>query len=117
MAGTAADFLTLLECLRKGGAPILTEQSVKALTQSATGDMEINLMGPGWSFGLGVAVLTDAVLANTPQMNGSWHWSGAYGHSWFVDPQRRLSVVALTNTAIAGMIGSFPDALRDAVCI
>ncbi len=40
---------------------------------------------------------------------------GAYGHSWFVDPARGLSVVALTNTLYEGMDGAFVDELRDAV--
>ena len=33
----------------------------------------------------------------------------------FVDPARELSVVMLSNTAVAGMIGPFPDAVRDAI--
>lgn len=40
---------------------------------------------------------------------------GAYGHSWFVDPEHRLTVVALTNTAFEGMSGAFPQEIRDAV--
>ena len=52
--------------------------------------------------GLGVAVLKDPELAESPASAGTWRWGGAYGHSWFVDPVRRLSVVALTNTAVAG---------------
>lgn len=40
-----------------------------------------------------------------------WHlvlgW--VYGHSWFVDPVRKLmTVVALTNTGLEGMNGQFP---------
>ncbi|MBO8043933.1 serine hydrolase, partial [Pseudomonas aeruginosa] len=46
---------------------------------------------------------------------GTWRWGGAYGHSWFVDPVRGLSVVALTNTLYEGMDGAFVDQLRDAV--
>jgi hypothetical protein len=32
-----------------------------------------------------------------------------------VDPRRELSVVLLTNTAVAGMVGPLPDAIRDAI--
>ena len=39
----------------------------------------------------------------------------SYGTNFWVDPVAGLSVVALTNTAVAGMTGSFPMALRDAV--
>jgi CubicO group peptidase (beta-lactamase class C family) len=59
-------------------------------------------------------VLHDPFLDGSPQSVGSWRWGGVYGHSWFVDPARQLSVVLLTNTAIVGMIGALPDAIRDA---
>jgi CubicO group peptidase (beta-lactamase class C family) len=45
---------------------------------------------------------------------GTWLWGGVYGCSWFVDPASELSVVVLTNTAVTGMLGPFPDAVRDA---
>jgi hypothetical protein len=32
-----------------------------------------------------------------------------------VDPAKKITVVALTNTAPEGMAGKFPDGLRDAV--
>lgn len=34
---------------------------------------------------------------------------------WFADPAQRLVVVGLTNTAIEGMMGGFPIAVRDAI--
>ena len=115
MVGTAPDFLAFLEALRMGGAPLLKPESVEALTTNAIGDLRVNAVGPGWGFGLGVAVLKDPELAESPESAGTWRWGGAYGHSWFVDPVRRLSVVALTNTAVAGMNGPYPEAIRDAV--
>ncbi len=57
----------------------------------------------------------DRVRAASPESNGTWRWGGAYGHSWFVDPARALSVVALTNTLYEGMSGRFVGDLRDAV--
>ena len=70
---------------------------------------------PGWGFGFGGAVLVDPSAASTPQSPGTWQWGGVYGHSWFVDPQRRLTVVALTNTALEGLYGRFPIDVRDAI--
>jgi CubicO group peptidase (beta-lactamase class C family) len=40
---------------------------------------------------------------------------GTYGHSWFVDPKKYLSVVAFTNTALEGMSGQFTVDLCEAV--
>jgi CubicO group peptidase (beta-lactamase class C family) len=41
-------------------------------------------------------------------------WGGVYGTHFWVDPKEGLSVVVLTNTAVAGMIGAFPSALQRA---
>lgn len=114
MVGTADDFLRFLEALRKGGAPILERRSVQAMLTNQIGDLQ-TLLGPGTGFGLGFAVITDPDTAQTPQSPGAITWGGVYGHNWFVDPQRRLSVVSLTNTALEGMNGAFPAALRAAI--
>jgi CubicO group peptidase (beta-lactamase class C family) len=70
---------------------------------------------PGFGFGLGFSVLRDPLLAGSPESPGTWRWGGAYGHSWFVDRQQRLSVVAFTNTLYEGMSGRFVADVRDAV--
>jgi CubicO group peptidase (beta-lactamase class C family) len=115
MVGTASDFRVFLEALRAGGGPVLAPASVEALTTNAIGDITVNAMPEGWGFGLGVSVLKDPRPSGTPQSPGTWQWGGAYGHAWFVDPARNLTVVTLTNTALAGMVGPFPDSIRDAV--
>ncbi len=113
LVGTAGDFLAFLETMRNGGAPILTAQGTASLSTNAIADLSIFL--PGWKFGLGWALLEDPSLAGTPQSRGSWTWGGVYGNLWFVDPAREISAVILTNTSVAGMVGTFPDAIRDAV--
>lgn len=113
MNGTAGDVLKLLEAVRMGGGPVLRPETTRAMTADAI--MGIDTTRPGWGWGLGFAVLRDPAVAQTPQAVGTWRWGGVYGHSWFVDPSAELTVVALTNTAIAGMAGDFPDAVRDAI--
>jgi CubicO group peptidase (beta-lactamase class C family) len=115
MNGTAGDVHRFLEVIRTGGKPILSSSSISAMMASSTGSMA-TLQGPGWGFGYGSwAVLVDRKAANTPQSNGTIQWGGVYGHNWFVDPSRKLTVVALTNTAFEGMNGQFAVALRDAI--
>jgi CubicO group peptidase (beta-lactamase class C family) len=70
---------------------------------------------PPWGFGYGWAVLDDPRRAGSPQAAGTIQWGGAYGHSWFVDPKNRLTVVVFTNTAFEGMSGKFPIEIRNAV--
>ena len=113
MSGTAEDFMRFLEGMRTGGAPILSRSSVAQLSTVKPGDFEVSI--PGWKWALGWPVLVDPSRTGTPQSPGSWLWGGVYGNSWFVDPRRELSVVLLTNTAIAGMAGPLPDAIRDAI--
>lgn len=115
MAGTADDYISFLETLRKGGSPLLKADSVKLLSDNQIGDIVVTATPPGWGFSLGFSVLKDPAAAASPQSAGTWQWGGVYGQSWFVDPKRKLTVVALTNTAYAGMIGAFPDGVRDAI--
>ena len=115
LVGTADELMTVLEALRdvraSGLLPpeLATQMALPQAGEHGPADP------PGWGFGLGFAVLRDAAASGTPQAPGSWRWGGAYGHSWFVDPARGISVVALTNTLYEGMHGAFVDALRDAV--
>jgi CubicO group peptidase (beta-lactamase class C family) len=116
MVGTAGDFLILLEALRRGGAPILSPDGARAMMTNQIGALRINVEPtPSWGFGFGGAVLMDPELAQVPQAIGAWKWGGVYGHHWYVDPRNRLTVVALTNTAVEGMTGGFVRELLNAV--
>ena len=115
LVGTAADYLRLLEAIRSGGRPLFSPRSAAALTSHCIGPLRAWTEGEGWGFGLGAAVLLDPITAGTPQGVGTWQWGGALGSHWFVDPTRELTVVVMTNTGLAGVIGPFPTALRDAI--
>lgn len=115
LVGSADEVMAVLEALRDVQRSGLLPPALAAQMASP----QVGEQGPpepaGWGFGLGFAVLRDAAASGTPQSAGTWRWGGAYGHSWFVDPARGLSVVALTNTLYEGMDGAFVDELRDAV--
>lgn len=113
MVGTADDFLRLLEALRDGET-LLPRTLVDEMSRDWTHGLELE-GSPGIGFGLGFSVLRDPELAASPESPGTWRWGGAYGHSWFVDPQQGLSVIAFTNTLGEGMSGQFVNDLRDAV--
>jgi CubicO group peptidase (beta-lactamase class C family) len=115
MVGDAGDMLTFVETLRAGGAPIPSAETVGAMMTVQTGTLPIVNRGPGWAFGLGGALLVDPAAAQTPQSRGTFGWGGVWGHAWFVDPVRRLSVVSLSNTALEGMMGRYVRDLRDAI--
>jgi CubicO group peptidase (beta-lactamase class C family) len=115
MVGTARDYVRFLEALRTGGSPILEPETAREMTSNAIGEMGSPMLSEGWGFGLGVAVLKDPNPTGTPQSAGAWAWGGVYGNHFWVDPAVKLTVVVLTNTAVAGMAGAFPEALRAAV--
>jgi len=112
MVGTAGDFVSFLEVIRTGGAPILRHETVATMMTDQVGSWAQS-QGPGWGFGFGWAVLVDPIAAVTPQSKGTIKWGGAYGHNWWIDPASRLTVVALTNTAFEGMWGKFTIDMRD----
>jgi CubicO group peptidase (beta-lactamase class C family) len=115
MAGTAPDFMRLLEALRQGGAPILKPESAALFSKNAIGDLPVIISGPGMGFSLGAGLTLDPAAAGSPVSPGSWSWGGVYGGSWFVDPAREISALTLTNTAIEGMAGAFSVDVRSAV--
>ena len=115
MSGTAQDYLRFLEAIRTGGAPILKPQAAAAFITHTIGDLRAWTEGEGWGFSLAAAVLLDPQAAGTPQNVGTWQWGGVLGSHWFVDPVEKLTVVVLTNTAIAGVIGAFPTEIRDVI--
>jgi len=114
MAGTAGDFLHLLEALRQGNGALLPDELINEMGRDQTRGLNLP-NAPGFGFGLGFSVLRDPLSAASPESAGTWRWGGAYGHAWFVDRARGLSVVAFTNTLYEGMSGRFVNELRDAV--
>ncbi len=111
MAGTAPDIMRLVNCLCYGGSRLMSPSTMTAMNSQQVAPHEVE---PGWGFGLGWSVLVDPQKTQTPQGVGTAKWGGVYGHSWFFDPSRKLSVVALTNTSLAGMTGRFPMGVRNA---
>lgn len=114
MAGTAGDVLAVLETIRKGGAPLLSAETVRMMTTDQAGGRR-QQYEPGSGFGFGWSVITDPVAAGVPFPAGTLKWGGVYGHSWFIDPVNELTVVALTNTTLEGMWGKFTVDLREAI--
>ena len=114
MVGTAGDVLTVLDTLRAGGGAILPADLVDEMGRVQTGDFELADL-PGAGFGIGFSVLHDPQAAASPESVGTWRWGGVYGHSWFVDRARGLTVVSLSNTLYEGMNGQYTLDLRDAV--
>ena len=52
----------------------------------------------GYGFGLGVAVRRQTGRSGVPGTPGEFHWTGAQGTMFWVDPKEEMTVVYLANT-------------------
>ena len=110
---TADDLARFFEAIRKGGATILKPETAAAAMANQVGDVPRETAGQRFGF-LG-GVWDNPAASNSPFSPGTVSWGGLYGHSWFIDPAEQLTVVAMTNTAVEGCLGSYPGAIARAV--
>ncbi len=116
MNGKAMDVVRMLDAIRAGGAPILSETSTKQMMSNQVGPLRILFDPTGnTAFGFGGSILLDPAASGSFLSPGSWQWGGVWGHSWFVDPTRKLTIVNLTNTTLEGMAGQMPRDVQQAV--
>lgn len=113
-AGTARDFLRFLEAVRTDRIGLAPETLAAAL-RDQLGGADASELGPGKGFGFLGSVFVDPVKAGAPVSPGTVLWGGAYGHTWWIDPAAKLSVVLLSNTAFEGMAGKLVGDLQHAV--
>jgi CubicO group peptidase (beta-lactamase class C family) len=98
LVSTADDLLAFARMLLRGGGPLLSADSVRAMTsdqltpeQKARGGLWPDFFtGRSWGF-------CQAVLANS-----SYGWDGGKGTSWLVDPGYDLAVIVLTQRLFDG---------------
>ena len=104
LLSTVDDYHAFATMLRRGGTHngqrLLTVESIAAMTTNHLTPDQLRsagvlLDGQGWGYGMAVVTTaTDAGL--TP---GQYGWSGGYGSTWFNDPDRDLTAIALTQTS------------------
>jgi CubicO group peptidase (beta-lactamase class C family) len=95
LVSTASDYATFLEALRNGGVlgkvRILSPHAVQLMTTNQVGKLRgENANGFGYGF-----ETHDRYGASGMESVGSWGWGGAYGTWYRVDPQERLTLVAM----------------------
>jgi len=112
MVGTPDDLFKFFDQIRAGAPTILRPETFALATRPQTGEV---VRTPGCKFSYFSDIIVDPVAAGTPESVGTLGWGGIYGHSWFVDRERALTVLIMSNTAPAGVDGAYVDAVRDAV--
>jgi CubicO group peptidase (beta-lactamase class C family) len=116
MSGTVGDYARFLQMLLNegelDGVRVLRAETVRQMTQNATGNMP-TLRGPGWGFTLGFGIVTDPAAAKTRLPAGSYGWGGIYGTQFWIDPTNRVVGLVMTQTAIIGS-GPIANPIREA---
>src|SRR5215472_7146066 len=101
MLSTTIDYAQFLQMLLNGGTldgqRILGPKTVAYMTSDHLGSGVVPGPyygpGPGYGFGLGFAVRLDAGVSPMNGSPGDYHWGGAGGTAFWVDPRERMFVV------------------------
>jgi CubicO group peptidase (beta-lactamase class C family) len=103
LVSTVDDYLAFSRLLLNHGVHrnrrLLSAEAVRLLTTNHLTPQQLAGAGPllagrGWGYGMAVTVAPDEV-SPAP---GRYGWDGGYGTSWFTDPNRNLTAIALTQT-------------------
>jgi CubicO group peptidase (beta-lactamase class C family) len=92
LVSTVDDLLAFARMLLRGGAPVLSAESVRAMSTDQLTDAQ---KAPG---GLGPNYFADKSWAFGQAVwhTGAYGWDGGFGTSWRVDPAREETVIVLT---------------------
>jgi CubicO group peptidase (beta-lactamase class C family) len=107
LVSTAHDLLAFARMLLRGGEPVLSPDSVRAMCTDQLSDAQRARggLGPGffadksWGF------------CQAAYDTGAFGWNGGFGTSWLVDPAHELVVIVLTQRLFEG--AGLPEAHRD----
>ena len=105
---TVGDYARFGQMLLNGGeldgVRILGRKTVDMMIGNHTGDMVIPMTGPGFHWGLGVAMYHGRGRSPLIRSVGTYGWGGAAGTTYFGDPAEELVGVCLTQVMAAGMM-------------
>ena len=101
LMSTVRDYARFVEMLANGGEVdgkrYLSPKTVAYMTSDHMGDIikrgPYDLVGPGYKFGLGFAVRSDAGVSPLAGSPGDFTWGGAAGTYFWVDPKEKMFVI------------------------
>ena len=101
LVSTTMDYARFLQMLANNGqlngTRLLGRKTIELMTSDHLGDMPrpVDMIGPGFGFGLGFAVRTHAGMGTMPGSVGQYYWGGAAGTTFWIDPAERLFAVMM----------------------
>jgi len=126
LVATAHDYHRFMEMLRRrgelDGTRLLSPATVDLMSSNhLPGGADIRTFGSpiqrdpgkaGLGFGLGVSVVIDPEITQSPSSQGTFSWSGVATTTFWVDPRRDLTVQFLTQVRPTGSHTVVPDLRR-----
>ena len=100
LVASTTDYLRFLQMLLNGGElegqRVLTRKTVELMVQNHIGQLSLPFEGHGDGFGYGFGVLTERGLAADVASVGTFSWGGIFNTYYWVDPQKKLVGVIMT---------------------
>lgn len=100
MSSTASDYWRFSQMLLNGGeldgVRLLSPKTVNLMISNHSGDNDVYIRGPGYTFGLGFGLVDDAGKARDPLTPGTFSWGGAWGTIFWVDPVENMIGIMMT---------------------
>jgi CubicO group peptidase (beta-lactamase class C family) len=100
LVSTASDYARLLTMLLNkgtlGGRRMLKSETVELMCRNQIGELQVTLGGHGDGFGYGFGVVTAAGKAKDVASPGTFSWGGIYNTYFWVDPEKELVGILMT---------------------
>ncbi len=100
LSSTISDYFRFSQMLLNGGqldgVRLLSPKTINLMISNHSGDNDVYIRGPGYTFGLGFGIVNDAGKARDPLTPGSFTWGGAWGTIFWVDPVENMIGIMMT---------------------
>jgi len=100
LSSTVSDYWRFSQMLLNGGeldgVRLLSPKTVNLMISNHSGDKDVYIRGPGYTFGLGFGLVSDAGKARDPLTPGTFSWGGAWGTIFWVDPVENMIGIMMT---------------------
>ena len=100
LSSTVSDYWRFSQMLLNGGeldgVRLLSPKTVNLMISNHSGDHDVYIRGPGYTFGLGFGLVNDAGTARDPLTPGTFSWGGAWGTIFWVDPVENMVGIMMT---------------------
>jgi CubicO group peptidase (beta-lactamase class C family) len=110
LTSSAADYARFLQMLLNGGkwngARILKPETVRVMTSNQIGDLKFMMPTSRFGYGFGIVTGTSKDEATTV---GSYSWGGFFSTGFWVDPEKKLVGVFMTQFSPADHLTLYPE--------